>query len=103
MTAHVPVSSFWARFDADLSAIADRSAQTFATAHTELSARAIRQFIERPYLVRLIVCGAERLTLSQLFISLERRAQTPKVRELLAAVREPEFAEAWKAYRERMG
>lgn len=102
MNAHVSID-FWTRLDTDLAAIAERSAQTFATAHSEISARAVRQFIERPWLVGQIVRGADRLDLSQLFISLQRRAETLRVRELKAAVREPGFAAAWQAYRERIG
>ena len=104
--------TFWENFDADLAAQADRSAQQIADERRAQIARGVVNLISHPWLARDGVWGAERLSFPQLVTSALRREERLgpdrskwplAFAQLLAAVREPEFAEAWKAYRERMG
>lgn len=110
MNARVSLE-FLARFDVDLAAIADRDAQSIKDEQRAQIARGISNLISHPWLARDGVWGAERLSFAQLVTSALRREERLgpdrskwplAFAQLLAAVREPEFAEAWKAYRERI-
>lgn len=100
MNAHTKPDP-WAKFAADIDALADRTAQLLVDEDEAAVSRGARELIARPWLADRIVRGASSLTLGQLAVSVLRRPTRPlKVRQLERALKDPAFGAAWNAYRE---